>query len=193
MGAKHESQIVDDLRRVIDRYRFGVCLVGYGGCSTPGCCGPRAATPWMYTVGLSRVGLPELVLMGGEMRPCWLLVNLVAERRLSGMSVPLGTPLQIDGLAVRVEEVPGAWLDQDLDRMASWFRLEVDRRPDFDFLARPEVQQVVWADGSGRFPDDAGCSQHVVRSQPLLKQDWTSFPAAYDDAPPRAPHRRRGR
>ena len=51
----------------IDRYGYQVVLVDYGTCSCPGCDGSGGdddSPPFAYTVGLHRIGRPELLVFG---------------------------------------------------------------------------------------------------------------------------------
>jgi hypothetical protein len=177
------------LASVIIAHGFAVVPVGYGGCSDPACCGPRARHPWTYSVGLAGTGHPEVVLMGLAPTSAHFAISWVAGEQRAGRPAPVGEPFTLEGVRVKLIEVPSEWLLTDPSRMAMWFA-------HYDPTGRserlPAVRQLVWADADGRFPDDADCDAHVVRQQPLLDVP----PFRYPEPPPRqqrraARHRRR--
>jgi hypothetical protein len=174
---------------LIASHGFAVNCVGYGACSVPGCrCGARERHPWTYTVGLTKAGLPELVLMGREPVPAHFAVSWVANELRAGHPVPLDQPFLLEGTAVKVLDVPDEWVLADLDRMAAWFQhfaAGVERVP------LPEIHQVVWSDADGRFPDDPECDRWVVVEQPILRAAPLHYPLP--TMGPRHRHRRRRR
>jgi hypothetical protein len=172
---------------LIASHGFAVTSVGYGACSVPGCrCEGRLRNPWTYTTGLSAAGLPELVLMGLDPVPAHFAISWVANERRAGRTVPVEESFVLDGAAVKLLPVPDQWVLADLSRMAAWFR-------HFDTgtgtLSLPEIEQVVWADAAGRFSDDPGCADWVVREQPILRAAPLHYPRQW--VGPRQRHRRR--
>ena len=174
---------------LIASYGFAVSSIGYGACDVPGChCGVRVRNPWTYTVGLAQIGQPELVLMGLEPVPAHFAISWVANEGRAGRPVPLDQPFLLDGVGVKVLDVPDEWVLGDRSRMAAWFAhfgAADSSRP------LPEIRQVVWPDAAGRFPDDPRCAEWVVREQPLLRDAPLHYPKRM--AGPSARHHRRSR
>ena len=79
------------------------------------------------------------------------VINWVWNQRRAGRPVPLEVPFVVSGVNAKVLPVPDEWLLTDFSRLAAWFRHFC---PDGESLPLPEVQQVVWPDAAGRFPDD---------------------------------------
>jgi hypothetical protein len=149
----------------IASHGFAVNSVGYGMCSVPGChCAPRERHPWTYTVGLTGLGQPELVLMGLDPVPAHFAISWVAAERRAGRPVLLDQPFLIDGHPAKVVDVPDDWVLADPARMAAWF---AHYGAMSDVL--PDVEQLLWADAAGLFPDDPQCAGWVVREQPILR------------------------
>ena len=175
------------LRDIISRHRYAVIPVGYGGCSVPGCCGQPAGEPWTYTVGLAQAGVPELVVMGSEPATAHALISHVAKAALAGRPLPVDSPFKVRGRKARLAHVPVDWVLADFDRIAMWLNIYGG---DTDSIALSELQQVVWTDAHGRFPDEPGCEPAIARGQPLLNLD----PVAHTAPQPRGKpgrHRRR--
>jgi hypothetical protein len=135
---------------------------------------------------------PELVLMGLDPVAAHSAVSWVADERRAGRPVPLGEPFLLERsamkalTAIKVLDVPDEWVRADLDRMATWF---AHFGTGASSLPVPSVQQVVWADRAGRFPDDPRCADAVVREQPILRDAPLHHPVRA--AGPRERHRRR--
>ena len=163
----------ETIDRAILRHGFAVVAVGYGDCGVPGCCSPPEAIPWSYTVGLSQVGEPELVLLGLDPISAHLAISWVATQALAGRPVPLDQPFDLRHVATKVVDVPDEWLLTDPERMAVWF---ADREHHERPSGLPRVRQVVWADDQGRFPDDASYRPPVALVQPMLRDDPFSIP-----------------
>ncbi|HEX7309355.1 DUF4262 domain-containing protein [Lentzea sp.] len=102
----------------------------------------RAHPPWAYTVGLTLLGLPELVVTGLPVLECGRLLDDVAEHLAhtcvpspgQHFSLPGGPPLEV----VRVAR--------------PWAHLRVSARL---FGEGIEALQLVHADSAGRWPWDA--------------------------------------
>jgi hypothetical protein len=157
---------------IVAKYGFAVVPVGYGVCSVPGCCGPRLRRPWTYTVGLVDRGQPELMLFGLYMESAHHGINALAAEMQAGRQVANDEPFMLDGVGVKVVDVPPQWLMLDRDRMGMWFN-HYGGPPD------PAVRQLVWPDQDGLFPDDPSCDPRVRRAQPILRDDPRSFPKPY--------------
>jgi hypothetical protein len=188
--AFHDEPAIARVHGLISTYGFAVVPVGHSSCASPACGAGPAPHPWTYTVGLMATMQPELVVMGLCPVDATHLVHRVVDLRRRGLvppvdpgsSDPAHDPrhdprhdvLEVDGLPVRLRPVPDEWLQYDPSRMAAWFAWNRDRRHRFGEL--PVVQQILWADDHGAFPEDPSCEWHVVEQQPLLDVDPFSFP-----------------
>lgn len=168
------SQYLLRLSADIVRHGFAFVPVGFGTCSAPGCeCGTDDDS-WAYTVGLAEQGLPEIVVIGPAPAIGAELVARLLARHRQGDTVTVGRPLVLDGVLVKLVEVPQAWLAHDLDRMAMWLG---HYGPGRSNLRMPPIAQLVFADGDGHFPGEADCDPLVASCQPLLVDDPYSYPA----------------
>lgn len=184
---------------LISTYGFAVVPVGHSACASPDCGAAPVSHPWTYTVGLMAAVQPELVVMGLCPTDADHVVHRLADRRRQGERLPVDEPIDVDGVPVRLRDVPDEWLQYDPSRMAWWFAWNRSRDDRFGEL--PVVQQIVWPDDDGRFPDDPACEWHVVEQQPVLAVDPFSFPepavrpvtalTRVAPAPPASPVRRR--
>jgi hypothetical protein len=168
-----DSQHMLHIATLIASHGHAVIPIGYGGCSVPGCCGPALKHPWTYTVGLVEQGHPEIVLLGLDPHSAQHGINWVAAEAKQGRPVPLDRPKTVDGVGIKLIEVPGRWLATDLNRMAMWFN---HYRPGHASVRHPDVCQLLWADAQGRFPDDPLCDPKIVAMQPVLASDPLRFP-----------------
>lgn len=144
----------------------------------------------MYTVGLSLAGQAELVLVGNHLATGFELINAVGQRVLEG-DVAVGESMFVGHSLVRLDDVPDEWLARDPERLAIWHELGSEASEPA-FAPLPSVRQVVWTDRAFRFPDDGTCAPEVTRTQPLLAEDWWSYPLP-QDAPRRSARHRRFR
>ena len=119
--------------------------------------GDRAHPPYTYTAGLTRVGHPEIVVVGMEMRAAYGVLERIVEPVLAGHSfVDARQVEQACGCATRfVAVTPGAI---DLGVAAC-----VHGRP-------VSALQCVWS-AEGRYPGDEGYPELASR-QPLLGPAW---------------------
>jgi Domain of unknown function (DUF4262) len=175
MAHSIHSQITffEQLDASIERDGMAVVPVGYGRCSDRRCCGPATNQPWTYTVGLSLLGLPELVLMGLDPVAAHFALTWVASEARAGRPIPDDHPFELKGVGVKVVDVPDEWLLTDPDRMAVWFGHQALRSHS---IGLPLLRQVVWADAEGRFPDDPTCRPATAERQPILRDDPFSLP-----------------
>ena len=171
--ADSTTQFLDDLDVIIARDGFAVVPVGYGGCSVPGCCAPSARLPWTYTIGLWQAGLPELVLMGLEAVSAQFALNHVGYAAIAGQTIIDERPFELEGVGVKVVDVPDEWLLTDPDRMGLWFGVRSRRDGP---IRLPALRQVMWADAQGRFPDDPSGRSSNAHHQPVLRDDPFSQP-----------------
>lgn len=158
---------IDD---IIARYGFVVMGIGYGECCEPGCrCTTPSSTPWTYTTGLTSLGQPELVMLGPTINSAHHVVNAVAEARREGRLGLAPTDTSIDGLGVRIVDVPDHWVRADRSRMSAWFRY-------YGPTELPVVQQLLWPDRLGHFPDDPAFQPSLRKRQPVLRDHPLSYP-----------------
>ncbi len=178
---------------LVSTYGFAVVPVGYGACSEPCCTEGPSATPWTYTIGLMTLAQPELVVLGLSPRRTARLVEAVADRRLEGELLVAGDSIDVDGVPVRLEDVPDAWVQFDPGRVGLWFGWHEEgpgRR--WGVGEMPVFQQLVWPDRDGWFPDDHRCDPHVAATQPVLAADPFSVPTPDGDDWWWSPDRRAG-
>jgi hypothetical protein len=111
-------------------------------------------TPWAYTIGLHDWGLPELLVTGVSSPRASRLLNTVTRSVVRGLVLLPGKQIKVpDGPLVEIVEVDHP------DAHMGW-AIEVGG-PDVRAL------QLVWADGSGRWPWSAAfCDGR--RRQPVL-------------------------
>lgn len=124
-SASHLEQV----GRLIDRHGWAVQYVETG----------RAQAPYAYSVGLTAVGLPELVVTGLRPARAATLLNQAASRLRAGVPPVPGSVLVLRG-GMQVEVVRLAEPDAHLPVAAELFGCAV------------RAVQLVWADGSGRSP-----------------------------------------
>ena len=168
---------------------FAIMAVGYGQCMEPGCCGgQRSRQPWAYSIGFVERGETELVLLGLDVLSAHDGMSWVFDRSTMGFSVPVNAIDPLDKIGLKLVDVPFDWLATDPGRMAMWF-VHYDSGP-FSSQA-PDVRQILWADKSGRFPDDPQCDPKVVAAQPVLSVDPIGYPKPYKPYVNPARHRKK--
>ena len=106
------------------------------------------SAPFAYTIGLSRLGSPELIVVGIELRRAgWILnhVGIIA-RDAGGLdNGPLPGVLSGD-YVLDLREMSALHYDEYLGRLL-WFHEHFG-------TAELRVLQAVWPDNLGRYPDD---------------------------------------
>lgn len=155
---------------IIALYGFVVRHVGYGPCSVPGCrCTTPSSKPWSYTAGLTSLGLPELVVLGPSLDAAHHLVHAVVEARREGRFDSGTGDLATCCTDVRIVDVPDRWVLADRSRMSAWFE-------HYGTDGLPVVQQVLWPDRFGYFPNDVGSQPGFRKRQPLLRDHPLTYP-----------------
>lgn len=152
-------------------HSHGIAIVNVGsddGCDDGcqgGCDHEAEPRPWSYTIGFAERGHPEVVAFGLDPTAAVDTMNWVRRREVEDRCVAAGTVILLDGRWVRFDAVDPRWVADDrVDPMGMWFaHYEIGR----DGIEPPPVLQLVWADGTGRFPDDPGCDPAVVAAQPV--------------------------
>jgi len=105
--------------------------------------GDRLHAPFSYTVGLTGLGLPELVVTGLRARPAAVLLNGVAEHACHAAPPEHGEVVDLDD-GTRLEAVDLPHPDAHL-----FVAQEV-------YGAAVRAMQLVWADDRGRWPWERG-------------------------------------
>lgn len=157
----------------IARRGFFVVSVGSGRCAVPGCCCTPEPQPWCYTIGLSELQHPELVVMGLPPEAAHSVMTRAYERARFGNPLESGVEYELDSVRIKLVEVPGDWLATDPSRMALWVQ---HYGPGRKALTLPYVTQLVWADAAGRFPDDPACDPAIRELQPVLADNPVDYP-----------------
>lgn len=125
----------------VEKFGFGLVHVGET-CSEPGCDAHDEGPPFTYTVGLTAMGHPELLVHGLRGRDSGPLLNDLGERIKVGESFHHGQVLTCEHGEARLA------LAQVVDHSDLVVVGQV--YPEVDAL------QVVWQDWSKRFPWDPG-------------------------------------
>ena len=84
------------------------------------------------------------------------------EGTITGGSLP-------DGHRVAIVDVPDRWVLADRSRMAAWFE-------HYGTDDLPVIQQVLWPDRFGYFPNDVGSQPGFRKRQPLLRDHPLTYP-----------------
>jgi hypothetical protein len=117
------------------------------------CLGVMGDPPFMYTVGNTQRGLPELLLIGSCEEAAKDMLNFISEKIAEDQSE---RSMDLGGKApVYLLEADDS--AKDYTRLASHF---------FD---RYNVMQVIPSDMSGKFPWDKGCKK-PYRNAPVLRK-----------------------
>ena len=144
----------------IDTFGWAVIMVG------PVRGEGEQSAPFAYTIGLSRLDSPEVIVVGIELRRAgWLLnhVGIIARDAKGLDNGPLPGILSGD-YVLDLREMSALHHDAYLGRLL-WFHEHFG-------TGRLRVVQAVWPDNSGRYPDDARLTDEerarFVQEQPLL-------------------------
>lgn len=134
----------DNERRTYDDYLAHMHdLMDRHGWAIQGVKADRIRPPWAYTVGLTRLGRAELVVTGMPMRRAAGLLNAVAADALQAAPFVPGEQLLLpDDLSVEIVTLahPEAHLNTAVALLGPQIRAD----------------QLVWADGRGRWPWEVG-------------------------------------
>jgi hypothetical protein len=144
-GPQDDAQVLADLRRVVDRFGWAVL---HGGGSGPG--DPR----WSYTVGLTGLEHPEVIVVGLPFEAAETYLNLVGEAVRAGARFSPG----VVTTALTDADSPVVFL-----QVADTSRLAVAEQ----FSGSLEALQLVWPDSTGKLPWEEG-HRNPPHAQPLL-------------------------
>ena len=184
----NNGQLLLQIASGIARHGFFVVSIGSGSCSLPGCKCAAEPQPWCYSVGLSELEHPELVVVGLPPDAAHHVMKWTYERARVGNPLQSGVEYELDHVGVKLIEVPSEWLAADLSRMTLWLQ---HYGPGRDTLTMPQVGQLLWADADGRFPDDSACDPSIRELQPILADNLLTFPTRLSREERRRATRRR--
>jgi hypothetical protein len=140
-----ETQVLRDLRRVIDRFGWAVL---HGGGGSPG--DPR----YSHTAGLTAFGHPEVIVVGLPFEAGEKYLNLVGEAVRAGARFTPGTVTT----TLTDADSPVVFLSvEDAGRLATVAPL----------YGSVEALQLVWPDSTGKLPWEEG-HRNPPQAQPLL-------------------------
>ena len=142
----------------IDRFGWAVIMVG----PVP----DEPFAPFAYTIGLSRLDSPEVIIVGVELRRAgWILNHVGIIARDSGGIDHGPLPGVLSGdYVLDLRETSALHHDAYLGRLL-WFHEHFG-------TGRLRVLQAVWPDNLGRYPDDSRLTDEerarFLEEQPLL-------------------------
>jgi hypothetical protein len=111
--------------------------------------------PWAYSIGMSRTGKPDVVIIGLEGTQGGQIINDVCERLYYGLAQGVSgevlqdvanTPLRLVDLS-HAEARPYARVAQFIAKV---------------YQQEPRCMQILWPDSQGRFPDDPLCDPKAI-------------------------------
>lgn len=122
--------------------------------------------PFAYTIGLSRLDSPEVIIIGIDPSPAGRILNDIGTIALNGKRIDVGPLPGILGgdYSLDLREMGALHYDEYLGRLL-WFHEHFG-------AGRLRVLQAVWPDKLGRYADDPGLTDEerarFVEDQPLL-------------------------
>jgi hypothetical protein len=126
----------------------------------------RPTAPFNYTIGLSDLGWPELIMAGVDNRVAAQIINTIVERCLADGAPKVGQVMHqvIADYPVRFKAIS----DQQRDDYLCW---AINRQQRVG-RAEPRALQVEFPDEAGRWPDDPECDPKVqfIQSLPTDEQ-----------------------
>jgi hypothetical protein len=140
-----DTQVLRDLRRVIDRFGWAVL---HGGGGAPG--DPR----YSHTAGLTALGHPEVIVVGLPFEAGEKYLNLVGEAVRAGARFSPGAATT----ALTDADSPVVFLSVE-----DAARLSVVE----EFYGSVDALQLVWPDSTGKLPWEEG-HRNPPHAQPLL-------------------------
>lgn len=152
-----------DRKLIADVQRHGHNCIGIG---------PNSADeppPYVFTAGMWHSHrLPELAVYGvGDIEAMAAILNALAERaRASGL--PLRPGDRIPGLLGLRDVKPEDYWVKLVAIHPSWYASQFGIALFFNADNAVEFLQVLWPDGSGRYPDEPGFDPYFADRQPLM-------------------------
>lgn len=138
------SEVLERHRRLIHEQGWSVVTLGGEG---------RRALPYAHTVGLTRLGHPELLVSGRAASEAEYLLNTLGDEVLAGHRFHVGDALQ-----------RGPWPPMRLLRVSSADALVMTRVLDGGDPSAPALQ-AVWSDGAGHWPWELGWAPGTRQQQ----------------------------
>jgi hypothetical protein len=129
-------------------------------CGVIGVFGEDSA-PFNYTVGLSDLGWPELIISGLDLKVGVTLLNNVVRRCLEDLGAP------IEGIVVKkAANFPLRLQSISDEQRDQYMTISVKRQTELTG-SPPRALQVVYPDPEGRYPDDPECEAKTSFLQQL--------------------------
>ncbi|WP_170131295.1 DUF4262 domain-containing protein [Quadrisphaera granulorum] len=151
-------EALDEHRRLIDEQGWSVVSVGGAG---------RRALPFSHTVGLTRLGHPELLVSGRGPAEARCLLGVLGDEVLAGHRFHVGDVLR-----------RGPWPQLRLLRVTSPEALVVAQAVAADDVEIPALQ-VVWCDDDGRWPWDPDRPTGAVGQQLFARAPKIAVPRQF--------------
>lgn len=144
---------------VVDSFRSDITEVGY---TVAAVTGDRTGCDWAYSVGLHHTHRhPELIMVGLDAPLAGAVIQALGDKVCAGVDLRGSGDVMVGPMALRFRQVDDLFCSQ-----GDWFNL--GREVVSTWGERwPATLQVVWADDSGRFPEETGDPAWFLR-QPLL-------------------------
>jgi hypothetical protein len=133
---------------------------------------PSVRDPYAYTMGLHRLGHPELVMFGLCDHHTEELGEFVFDSIIYGRPLPVGRQHRIrvdDQHIVALDPVTSRWFEADPSRISMWWL-------QFGATTRPSFVQLVLADQHGLMPWEAACDPQCRAAQPLVADNPAVYP-----------------
>ncbi len=120
-------RILSGVAATINTHGFVIIAVGTGDCAIAGCACSESdgRRQWVYTVGLTDRGLPELVMEGPLPADAHDLVAGVAAQLGAGLAPP---SVRVGGARLQLLPRDAAWVLVNADRLGVWFEHFRSRR-----------------------------------------------------------------
>ncbi|MBS1837774.1 MAG: DUF4262 domain-containing protein [Actinobacteria bacterium] len=144
---------------VVDSFRQDIAEIGY---SIAAVTGDRTGCDWAYSVGLHHTHRhPELIMVGLDAPLAGAIIQALADKVGTGTDLREHGDVMVGPMSLRFRQVDdlfcsrGDWFNLGREVVSTWGE------------RWPPTLQVVWADDSGRFPEEQGDPAWLLR-QPLL-------------------------
>lgn len=144
-----------------DAYWRKVChLIETHGWAVQGVFGTEHTPSFSYTIGLSKLGLPEILAIGLPIDVAQSVLNNAASR-LKAKEISIKPQDPIEELA----NLPLAFRQDTPSKSLRWLSKGATRWTTEHGGPPPSVIQLVYPDERGRFPWDPGCRQEIALLQ----------------------------
>ncbi len=135
--------------------------------------------PFAYTIGLSRLGSPELIIVGIDIPVAGRILTKVATLVRNGTRIDQGLlpGILLGDYVLDMREMSALHHDAYLGRLP-WFHEHFGTGP-------LRVLQAVWPDDLGRYPDDPGVTRMSASAMPRINPYWTAHKTEPEHRRPR--------